>query len=75
MGCNIDSGGVAASASLLSLDLTMKLNSLRLRLQSVDMKQLEGFLNATHAISLQNQQKWNGRNGTFIFLTERIFLV
>ena len=38
------------------------------------MKQVEGFVNATHALRSLDPVK-NGRIGTFIFLTEGILLV
>ena len=38
------------------------------------MKQVEGFVNATHAIRSLNQEK-KERIGTFIFLTEGVLLV
>ena len=40
-----------------------------------DMEEVESLFNASHEIRSKINQENNGRNGTFIFLTEGIFLV
>lgn len=41
----------------------------------MDMEEVQSFFNASHEIRSKINQVINGRNGTFVFLTEGIFLV